>query len=213
MDGFRATVLAPVTKGLAPSKLFVEDAMSIISSVDYPQNQKAFMKNHIKDKRVLEVASGGFTELSHFLKADAKAVLSTDFVPLKAGQDRNLYVRGNIKREKVVRRMKEDLGGRADTTIVTSVFGGIGYRETEKWLVRLFIVTRPGGVILLDFLLYERFPINITQEEFESILGGMKRRDLIRSWKRAKGLNTVPYEYQTVGKVRPNSVSYKIMIR
>ncbi len=214
VDGFRAVVLAPITKGLAPSKLFVEDIMAIVSSVDYPQNQKAFIENHIKGKRVLEVASGGFTELSHFLlEAGAKEALSTDFVPLKTGQDRRLYLRGNIKRERVTRQVKEDLGGFADTTIITSVFGAIGYKEIEKWLVQLFIVTRPGGTVFLDFLLYERFPINITQEKFEGTLDSMKERYLIRSWKRAEGLNTFSYEYQTINRSRPNSVSYKLVIR
>lgn len=214
MDGSRAIVLAPVTRGLAPSKLFTEDIMSIVSSVSYPQNQKAFIENHVEGKRVLEVASGGFTELSGFLlKAGAKAVLSTDFVPLKIGQDRRLYLKGNIKREQVTQRVKEDLGGFADTTIVTSVFGAIGYRETEKWLVQLFVVTRPGGTVFLDFLLYERFPINITQEKFEDILDSMKERYLIRSWTRAEGLNTVSYEYRTVNRSRPNSVPYKVVIR
>ena len=214
VDGFRAVVLAPVTKGLAPSKLSVEDIMAIVSSVDYPQNQKAFMENHIESKRVLEVASGGFTELSGFLlRAGAKEVLSTDFVPLKTGQDRRLYLKGNIKKEKVTRRVQESLGGFADTTIVTSVFGAIGYRETEKWLVQLFVVTRPGGTVFLDFLLYERFPINITPEKFEEILDSMKERYLIRSWQKAWGLNTFSYEYQTVSRSRPDSVSYKVVIR
>lgn len=214
VDGFRAIVLTPVTKGLVPSKLFVEDIMAIVSSVNYPQNQKAFVESHIEGKRVLEVASGGFTELSRFLlNAGARAVLSTDFVPLKAGQDRRLYLKGNIKRGKVTRRMKEDLGGGADTTIVTSVFGAIGYRETKKWLVQLFVVTRPGGTVFLDFLLYDRFPINITQDTFESILNEMQKRSLIGSWEKAEGFNTVPYEYQTVNSSRPNSVSYKVVIR
>ena len=214
VDGFRAVVLAPVTKGLAPSKLFVEDVMTIISSVDYPQNQKAFIKNHIEGKRILEVASGGFTELSEFfLKEGAKEVLSTDFVPLKTGQNRRLYLKGNIKREMVVYQVKVHLGESADTTIVTSVFGAIGYRETKKWLLQLFIVTRPGGTVFLDFLLYERFPINLTQEKFEGILDSMKERYLIKSWKKAESLNTLSYEYQTVNRSRPNSVSYKVVIR
>lgn len=214
VDTLKAVVFLPVTKGLVPSRLLVEDSMAIMSAVEYSQNQKAFIENHIRDKRVLEIASGGFTELSGFLLgAGAKAVVSMDFVPLRSGQNERLYIKGNIKEEIVIQRIKEKLGDGADTIIVTSVFGAIGYKETKKWLMQLFIVARPRGAVFLDFLLYENLPVNITRESFESILDSMTERLLVKSWKRAEDVNTVSYEYQTLGRSRPDSVSYKVVIR
>jgi hypothetical protein len=214
VDKLKTVVFLPVTKGLVPSKLFVEDIVGIISAVEYPQNQKAFIENHIKDKRVLEIASGGFTELSSFLLGvGAKAVLSMDFVPLRPRQNERLYLKGNIKEKIVLWRVKEKLGDGADTIIVTSVFGAIGHKETEKWLVQLFVVARPGGTVFLDFLLYENLPMSAARENFEGVLDGMKERSLIKSWKKAEGVNTVSYEYQTMNRSRPDSVSYKVVIR
>ena len=213
-DGSVATVLFFKTKLLIPSKLAVPDAMQIISNVDYPGNPSMFIGTYIKRKRVLEVASGGFTDLVVFLREQgAGRILSTDFVKLKSKGNDSVYLKGDIKEPDTVIEIVSRLGGRADTTIITSVFGGINKKEAQKWFIQLRELTRPGGVILLDFLLYDQGPSRkMTQEEFETLLKQLEDDRIIEDWISAKNTINVPYEYQTVGNTRPLSLTYKIIL-
>ena len=214
MDGLKSTIFYSTTKSLIPSKLAVPDAMQIISNVDYPGNPSMFIGTYIKRKRVLEVASGGFTDLVVFLREQgAGRILSTDFVKLKSKGNDNIYLRGDIKKPDTVIEVVSRLGGRADTTIITSVFGAIRREEAQKWLIQLREFTRPGGVIFLDFLLYDDVSSRkMTQEDFETLLKQLEDDRIIEDWISAEDTIDVSYEYQTVGNTRPLSLTYKIIL-
>ena len=180
---------------LVPSQLCNSQAEKILSGASADVGE--FIDQFIRDKYVLEVASGGRTALVEFLqkKRGAKTAISTDIVQRKRKARPDLYFKANLNslgnhEDEIGEKFSDNL---PDTIIGTSFFGvpGLSTEDTKQWLTECSKVVAPGGVIVVDFLMYgipwcSKFRHfegkHVNREKFEEILNELKMAGIIRYW-------------------------------
>ena len=180
---------------LVPSQLCNSQAEKILSGASADVGE--FIDQFIRDKYVLEIASGGGTALVEFLQKErgAKTAISTDIVQQKRKARPDLYFKANLnslrnREDKIRKKFSDNL---PDTIIGTSFFGvpGLSTEDTKQWLTECSKVVAPGGVIIVDFLMYE-IPWfskywhfegkHVNREMFEEILNELKMAKIIQCW-------------------------------
>ena len=122
----------------------------------------------IRDSIILDVGSHFTYNFSEHARIEmgAKAALAVKISPFKPSE------------------IKEKLGGAfADITISLSVIGQFNMANISLWMVQLTKVTKPGGLIIVDFgKHYSKNPFRLSVSNFERILSQMKNRGLIAEY-------------------------------
>jgi hypothetical protein len=217
---------------LIPSRLRVRSAEKILSNGHAHFGQ--FRCQRIFDKNVMEVGSGGSTDLmAHFEDLGASSVVSTDLVAEGHGKRPHRYLRADMNDlHGRAEEIRQSLGGSLPDTIVgTSLFGAasLSYKETKRWLKECSNLLAPGGEIIVDFLVHTRVfrklarhfkHETLTRMEFEEILKGLQADRTIQSWKRADKVNWPTFYWwpkplrglSIPMDVRPCSVTFRICV-
>ena len=207
---------------LVPSQLCNSQAEKILSGASADVGE--FNDRFIRDKNVLDVASGGRTALVEFLhkKRGANTAISTDIVQQKRRARPDLYFRADLNSlgNHVGEIRKKFSGNLPDTIIGTSLFGvpGQSTEEIKQWLTECTKVVAAGGVIVVDLLMYgilwrskyRHFEgKHVNREKFEEILNKLKMAGIIRYWHVGEKNACTIYKCPPFWR-RPPSYTYQI---
>ena len=215
------------TGGLGTSQMQVRDAMETLSSAS--ESVDAFEEQYIREKAVLEIGCGGYTNLVVHLKClCARSAVATDITPRECWQIPGLFVEADIRRlddsrDEICAKLCASL---PDTIVGTSIFGVLSRENAKLWLTKCLDILAPSGAIVIDFLDYWDYSYrrgkqegrmqhggNMTQAEFEALLVELVREERVHWWLR--GCRTVGKRYRRVGGLpsrrrRRPSVTYRI---
>lgn len=196
------------------SRLAPQDVLKILSQLS--SSEDAFLADHIRGRNVMDVASGGFTEVVEFFRSEcgANAALSVDITPLKCWQRPSMYLKADAARlAQYLGRIKRKLeGNRPDTIFVTSVFGTLSGSEARDWITAFCKVVSPKGFIFVDLLLYGDAR-HMDCDEFEDVLQRLVKEGPLHSWEGAPEAIHVRYRGWLRGVPRPCSLTYRLKAR
>lgn len=186
---------------LANSQLRTGDALKILSNGS--QSLEEFGNQFIYGKNVMEVASGGYTDLVVELeKMGASSVVATDKVRAKRGSESGLYLRVDMySLSSSIDDIRRKLSGnRPDTIIGTSFFGScsLSHEDSRCWLKECCRVISPGGAIIVDFMndwwcpaRLIRLPrIGAPRSEFERTLNELVSQKTVNRWAKGQKANS-----------------------
>lgn len=206
---------------LAPSQLSNAVALRILSNGS--PDLETFADEFIRGGNVLEITGGGRTALVELLVNEygASAAISTDIVKRKWSARPDMFLQVDLNRleehiEEIRKRFSGDL---PDTILGTSSLGvsGLSHEEMKRWLAGCSRIVAPGGVIIMDFLVYGDLSFAscihgkpVTGEQFEAMLDELVAAGIVRCWKTGEKMNPATLYKAPLPLYRPPSWTYRI---
>lgn len=206
---------------LAPSQLWNAAALRILSNGS--PDLETFADEFIHGRNVLEITGGGRTALVELManKYGARTAISTDIVKRKWGARPDMFLQVDLNRlEKHIEEIRKRFSGDLpDTIFGTSSLGvpGLSHEEMKRWLTGCSRIVAPGGVIIMDFLVYRDLSFAscihgkpVTREQFEAMLDELMASGIVRSWGVGEKTNSPTLYKAPLPLRRPPSWTYRI---
>ena len=206
---------------LVPSQLSNAVALRILSNGS--PDLETFVDEFIRGRNVLEITGGSRTALVELLtnKYEARAAISTDIAERKWGARPDMFLQVDLNRlddyvEEIRKRFSGDL---PDMIFGTSSLGvpGLSHEETKRWLTGCSRIVAPGGVIIMDFLVYGDLSIAscihgkpVTRKQFEAMLDELVVAGIVRCWQVGEKMNPATVYKAPFPSYRPPSWTYRI---